>query len=54
VFRLPQDAVGGRYSIEDYDTGETFEATAKELAESGLAVRLPRKNSGALLIFNRL
>jgi alpha-galactosidase len=53
VFRFPPDAVIGQYVIEDYDTGETFTADAQALAEFGIAVRLPRKNSGALLVFYR-
>jgi hypothetical protein len=51
VFRLPSDAVSGRYVIEDYDTGETFEADAKELTEKGITVKLTYKNSGTVLVF---
>ena len=53
VFRLPADAVSGQYIVEDYDTGETFEAGSGELTGSGVAVGLSRKNSGALFVLYR-
>jgi hypothetical protein len=54
LFRLPQGAVGaGQYTIEDYDTGETFEASDHELTQAGIVVKLPAKNSGALLVVRR-
>lgn len=54
TFRLPRDAVNGEYIVEDYDTGEVFSTDAKTLAETGVTVNLPHKNSGAVLIFHRM
>ena len=54
VFRLPADAVSGRYVIEDYDTGETFEADAEALAEKGITVKNLNKHSGTVLVFYRM
>jgi len=53
VFRLPPDTVSGEYVIEDYDTGEIFEADGKMLTEKGIEINLPRKNSGVILTFYR-
>jgi len=53
AFRLPPEAVIGRYVIEDYDTGETFEADAEVLAKKGIVIKLPHKNRGIVLVFHR-
>lgn len=53
VFRLPADAVSGQYVVEDYDTGETFIASARELSGSGVTVGLGCKNSGAMFVLYR-
>ena len=53
AFRLRALAAGGRYRLEDADSGECREVTSQVLTDSGLSVELPEPRSCCLLFCRR-